>query len=94
MAGQITLLHLQRALIIIPYTQGAASLYPGLCASALTARAGQCHRNKVEGLRSKVEGLCLLNVGDAFWRPYIVLWMISMFPSFQYKANLLQIDVN
>ena len=42
MAGQITLLHLQRALIIIPYTQGAASLYPGLCASALTARAGQC----------------------------------------------------
>ena len=87
MAGQITLLHLQRALIIIPYTQGAASLYPGLCASALTARAGQCHRNKVEGLRSKVEGqrskvegLCLLNVGDAFWRPYIVLWMVSHSP--------------
>ncbi|MCI7688267.1 MAG: hypothetical protein MSS15_08110, partial [Prevotella sp.] len=26
----------------IPYTQGAAALYPGLCASALTARAGQC----------------------------------------------------
>ena len=25
-----------------PYTQGAATLYPGLCASALTARAGQC----------------------------------------------------
>ena len=24
------------------YTQGAATLYPGLCASALTARAGQC----------------------------------------------------
>ena len=24
------------------YTQGAAALYPGLCASALTARAGQC----------------------------------------------------
>ena len=59
MAGQITLLRLQRALIIIPYTQGAASLYPGLCASALTARAGQCHRNKVEGLRSKVKGLRL-----------------------------------
>ena len=80
MAGQITLLHLQRALIIIPYTQGAASLYPGLCASALTARAGQCHRNKVEGLRSKDEGLCLLNVGDAFGRPYIVLWMVSHSP--------------
>ena len=23
-----------------PYTQGAAALYPGLCSSALTARAG------------------------------------------------------
>ena len=23
-------------------TQGAAALYPGLCSSALTARAGQC----------------------------------------------------
>ena len=23
-----------------PYTQGVATLYPGLCASALTARAG------------------------------------------------------
>ena len=38
----MTLLRLQRALIIIPYTQGAATLYPGLCASALTARAAQC----------------------------------------------------
>ncbi len=25
-----------------PYTQDAATLYPGLCASALTVRAGQC----------------------------------------------------
>ena len=24
------------------YTHGAATLYPGLCASALTVRAGQC----------------------------------------------------
>ena len=42
MAGQITLLRLQRAGTMPPYTQGAAALYPGLCAFALTARAGQC----------------------------------------------------
>ena len=42
MAGQITLLRLQRAWTMSTYTQGAAALYPGLCASALTARAGQC----------------------------------------------------
>ena len=42
MAGQITLLHLQRAWTTYPYTQGAATLYPGLCSSALSARAGQC----------------------------------------------------
>ena len=42
MAGQITLLRLQRAWTTYPYTQGAATLYPGLCSSALTARAGQC----------------------------------------------------
>ena len=41
-AGQITLLHLQRAWTMPPYTQGVAALYPGLCSSALTARAGQC----------------------------------------------------
>ena len=35
------LLRLQRALTMSPYTQGAAALYPGLCASAPTARAGQ-----------------------------------------------------
>ena len=27
---------------MFPYTLGAAALYPGLCSSALTARAGQC----------------------------------------------------
>ena len=37
-----TLLRLQRALTMSPYTQGAAALYPGLCASAPTARADQC----------------------------------------------------
>ncbi len=50
------LLRLQRAWIIIPYTQGAAALYPGLCASALTARAGQCPTTKVKGLRLEVKG--------------------------------------
>ena len=35
-----TLLRLQRAWTMSTYTQGAATLYPGLCASALTARAG------------------------------------------------------
>ena len=34
-------MRLQRARTMPPYTQGAAALYPGLCASALTARAGQ-----------------------------------------------------
>ena len=34
-------MRLQRALTMSPYTQGAATLYPGLCSSALTARAGQ-----------------------------------------------------
>ena len=38
----MTLLRLQRAWTMSTYTQGAAALYPGLCASALTARAGQC----------------------------------------------------
>ena len=33
-----TLLRLQRAWTMPPYTQGAATLYPGLCAFALTAR--------------------------------------------------------
>ena len=42
MAGQITLLRLQRAWTMSTYSQGAATLYPGLCSSALTARAGQC----------------------------------------------------
>ena len=51
-----TLLRLQRDHHLHQITQGVATLYPGLCASALTARAGQCHRNKVEGLRTKVEG--------------------------------------
>ena len=36
-----TLLRLQRARTMSNYTQGAAALYPGLCAFALTARAGQ-----------------------------------------------------
>ena len=40
--GQITLLHLQRAWYISPYTQGVATLCPGLCASVLTAHAGYC----------------------------------------------------
>ena len=40
--GYLTLLRLQRAWAMPNYTQGAAALYPGLCASALTARAGQC----------------------------------------------------
>ena len=35
-----TLLHLQRAYQLHQITQGVATLYPGLCASALTARAG------------------------------------------------------
>ena len=35
-----TLLRLQRAWTMSHYTQGAAALYPGLCSSALTARAG------------------------------------------------------
>ena len=35
-------MRLQRAWTMSPYTQGAATLYPGLCASALTARAGHC----------------------------------------------------
>ena len=35
-------MRLQRAWTMPPYPQGAAALYPGLCASALTARAGQC----------------------------------------------------
>ena len=38
MAGKITLLRLQRAGTTTHYTQGAATLYPGLCTSALTAR--------------------------------------------------------
>ena len=37
-----TLLRLQRAGTTTHYTQGAATLYPGLCSSALTARAGHC----------------------------------------------------
>ena len=40
-AGYLTLLRLQRAWTMPNYTQGAAALYPGLCSSALTARAGQ-----------------------------------------------------
>ena len=39
--GYLTLLRLQRAWTMPNYTQGAAALYPGLCSSALTARAGQ-----------------------------------------------------
>ena len=38
MAGKITLLRLQRAGTTTHYTQGVATLYPGLCAFALTAR--------------------------------------------------------
>ena len=38
MVGQITLLRLQRAGTTTNYTQGVATLYPGLCAFALTAR--------------------------------------------------------
>ena len=41
-AGYLTLLRLLRAWTMPNYTQGAAALYPGLCASALTARADQC----------------------------------------------------
>ena len=41
-AGYLTLLRFQRVLEMPTYTQGAAALYPGLCSSALTARAGQC----------------------------------------------------
>ena len=44
MAGQITLLRLQRAGTTPHYTQGAATLYPGLCASALTARTAYVTR--------------------------------------------------
>ena len=44
MAGQITLLRLQRAGTTPHYTQGAATLYPGLCASALTARTASVTR--------------------------------------------------
>ena len=38
MAGKITLLRLQREGTTTHYTQGAATLYPGLYTSALTAR--------------------------------------------------------
>ena len=44
MAGQITLLRLQRAGTTPHYTQGVATLYPGLCASALTARTANVTR--------------------------------------------------
>ena len=68
--SHITLLRLQRAWTSFPCTQGAATLYPGLCAAALTARADYCicckqvvNRNQettfCKGLRSKVKGLRL-----------------------------------
>ena len=44
MAVQITLLRLQRAGTIPHYTPGAATLYPGLCAAALTARTAYVTR--------------------------------------------------
>ena len=44
MAGQLTLFRLQRAGTTPHYTQGAATLYPGLCASALTARTASVTR--------------------------------------------------
>ena len=37
-----TLLRLQRGHHLHEIAQGVAALYPGLCAFALTARAGQC----------------------------------------------------
>ena len=68
--SHITLLRLQRAWTAFPCTQGAATLYPGLCAAALTARADYCicckqvvNRNQettfCKGQRSKVKGLRL-----------------------------------